>query len=82
MRSAERSATGVLTSEVRKGSGPQRYVRTAFQSGSEEQVLGTKRTPLTQKDLEDRLKRTAQKAAAAEEALDAMVRRSIEVHGP
>lgn len=49
---------------------------------SEESALGAKRTPETREELEDRLKEAAQKAAAAEDALDAMVRRSIKIHGP
>lgn len=68
-----RSAWEAVRSDV---SGPH------FNIEAEESVLGTKRTPETREELEDRLKRAAQKAATAEDALDAMVRRSIEVHGP
>lgn len=49
---------------------------------SEESALGAKRTPETPEELEVRLKQAAQKAAAAEDELDAMVRRSIKFHGP
>jgi len=45
-----------------------------------------KRNPETAKEREDRLKDKAQKrtdeAAAVDDALDAMVQRSIERHGP
>jgi hypothetical protein len=44
--------------------------------------LRAKRQSETDEERTVRLKRTARKAAAAEDALDAMVRRSIKLHGP
>jgi hypothetical protein len=44
--------------------------------------LRIKRQAETEEELKQRLKKTAEKAADVEDALDAMVRQSIKVHGP
>jgi hypothetical protein len=44
--------------------------------------LVTKRKSETEEELKQRLKQKNQKAVDAEDALDAMVRRSILIHGP
>jgi hypothetical protein len=47
-----------------------------------ESFLVTKRKSETEEELKQRLKQKNQKAVDAEDALDAMVRRSILIHGP
>jgi hypothetical protein len=49
---------------------------------SGEKVLRTKREAETEEERKERLERAVKKAAAAEDALDMMVRRSIKLHGP
>jgi hypothetical protein len=44
--------------------------------------LPKKREAETDEERKERLDRVAQKAADTEDALDAMVRRSIKIHGP
>ena len=47
-----------------------------------ETALRTKREAETEDERKERLQRTAKKEADAEDALEAMIRRSIKLHGP
>ena len=44
--------------------------------------MRTKRDAETEEERKERLKRAVRKAAAAEDALDIMVKKSIKLHGP
>lgn len=47
-----------------------------------ERVLRTKRNAETEEERKVHLERAVRKAAAAEDALDIMVKKSIKLHGP
>ena len=64
------------------GSGPGALLPGRFSTLVWKSFLVTKRKSETEEELKQRLKQKNQKAVDAEDALDAMVRRSILIHGP
>ena len=53
-----------------------------FNDDFRERVLRTKREAETEEERKERLERAVKNAAAAEDALDMMVKKSIKLHGP
>ena len=62
--------------------GPEACCRADFQHCILEIALRAKREAETEAERKERLQRSAKKEADAEDALEAMIRRSIKLHGP